>query len=66
MLSHPTQQMRDTQVFAYQFGLDKNRYPALRYVAKRELGIDIQSGEHSSVCLILPPSPLIIWGTNSW
>ncbi|KAG9308589.1 ribonuclease H-like domain-containing protein [Chiua virens] len=49
LLSHPSPQIRDTQSLAYKHRVVKSRRPALRVLAKQELGIVIQSGEHSSV-----------------
>lgn len=49
LLSHPSPQVRDTQSLAYKHGVVKSRRPALRVLAKQELGIVIQGGEHSSV-----------------
>ena len=50
LLSHPIRQTRDTQFYAYKFALSKSRHISLKNLAKQELGIDIQDGEHSSVC----------------
>ncbi|EPS93894.1 hypothetical protein FOMPIDRAFT_1170159 [Fomitopsis schrenkii] len=49
LLSHPWQQTRDTQVYAHRHKLVKTKYPALRNLVQQELGVAIQSGEHSSV-----------------
>lgn len=49
MLSHPRRDMRDTSRHP-KFRIDsKGKPPALRNLARSELGIEIQSGEHSSV-----------------
>ena len=49
LLSHPWNMTRDTQVYAYKFGTTKSKRSALRVLVKDELGLTIQSGEHSSV-----------------
>jgi RNA exonuclease 4 len=49
LLSQPSRQVRDTQKYAYKFGLCRTRSISLKNLAKQELGIDIQTGEHSSV-----------------
>lgn len=49
LLSHPRPQIRDTQFYAHKFGLCKTKRVALRNLVKQEVGITIQSGEHSSV-----------------
>ncbi|KAH0828910.1 ribonuclease H-like domain-containing protein [Lanmaoa asiatica] len=49
LLSHPSPQVRDTQSLAYKHRVVKSRRPALRVLAKQELGIVIQGGEHNSV-----------------
>ena len=49
LLSHPKRDIRDTSQHP-KFRVDnKGRPPALRHLAKSELGMEIQSGEHSSV-----------------
>ncbi|KXT09512.1 hypothetical protein AC579_7184 [Pseudocercospora musae] len=49
MLSHPKRDMRDTSRHP-KFRVDsKGKPPALRKLARSELGIDVQTGEHSSV-----------------
>lgn len=48
-LSHPRQQTRDTQVYAYKHSLVKTKRAALRNLVQQELGVTIQAGEHSSV-----------------
>lgn len=53
LLSHPFPLTRDTQQFAYKYKLSKGRHPALRNLTAQVFGIQIQRGEHSSVCLIL-------------
>ncbi|KDR69806.1 hypothetical protein GALMADRAFT_255620 [Galerina marginata CBS 339.88] len=49
LLSHPRPQTRDTQIYAHKFKLNKTRYIALRNLVKAEIGLTIQSGEHSSI-----------------
>ncbi|PPQ84351.1 hypothetical protein CVT25_013246 [Psilocybe cyanescens] len=49
LLSHPRPQTRDTQFYAHKFGLCKTKRVALRNLVKQEVGITIQSGEHSSI-----------------
>lgn len=49
LLSHPAQQLRDTQLLAHQHKLVNSRRPALRVLVRQELGISIQEGEHDSV-----------------
>ncbi|KAH9485822.1 RNA exonuclease 4 [Psilocybe cubensis] len=49
LLSHPRSQIRDTQFYAYKFGLCKTKRVALRNLVKQEVGLTIQSGEHSSI-----------------
>lgn len=53
LLSHPFPLTRDTQLFACKHKLSKGRHPALRNLTAQEFGIQIQGGEHSSVCFIL-------------
>lgn len=49
MLSHPKRDLRDTSRHP-KFRIEsKGKPPALRNLAKSELGIDIQTGEHSSI-----------------
>lgn len=49
MLSHPKRDLRDTSRYA-KFRVESGgRPPALRKLAKSELGLEIQGGEHSSV-----------------
>jgi RNA exonuclease 4 len=55
LLSHPRAQTRDTQICAYKFGVVKSKRPALRNLVHQELGLTIQSGEHSSVRFIRSP-----------
>jgi hypothetical protein len=50
LLSHPRPKTRDTQYYAYKFGVCKSGRVALRDLVKQELDLTIQSGEHSSVC----------------
>ncbi|KZT69707.1 ribonuclease H-like protein [Daedalea quercina L-15889] len=49
LLSHPRHQTRDTQLYAHMHKVVKTRYPALRNLVQQELGVAIQTGEHSSV-----------------
>ncbi|KAL5504520.1 REX4 [Sanghuangporus vaninii] len=49
LLSHPRNLVRDTQLLAGKARLLKTKYPALRKLVHQELGITIQTGEHSSV-----------------
>lgn len=63
MLSHPFKRTRDTQFYAYKFSLSDTRRISLKNLAKQELGIDIQDGEHSSVCLV--HTPLSLYGDYS-
>ncbi|BGO99142.1 3'-5' exonuclease [Rhodotorula toruloides] len=49
LLSHPRHMTRDTSKYAPLQGLAKTKRPGLKTLAKLVLGIDIQSGEHSSV-----------------
>ncbi|KAF9552649.1 ribonuclease H-like protein [Agrocybe pediades] len=49
LLSHPRPQIRDTQYYAHKFQLCKTKRVALRNLVKQEIGLTIQSGEHSSV-----------------
>ncbi|KZT22443.1 ribonuclease H-like protein [Neolentinus lepideus HHB14362 ss-1] len=49
LLSHPWPQTRDTQHLAGKHKLTRSRFPALRKLVEQELGMTIQSGEHSSV-----------------
>ncbi|TFY53631.1 hypothetical protein EVJ58_g9347 [Rhodofomes roseus] len=48
-LSHPRQQTRDTQVYAHKHKVVKTKWAALRNLVQQELGVAIQTGEHSSV-----------------
>lgn len=48
-LSHAWMNTRDTQVLARKCGLVKGKYVSLRDLVLQELGLRIQSGEHSSV-----------------
>ena len=41
---------RDTSLYSPLQGLTKTKKPGLRTLAKLVLGLDIQDGEHSSVC----------------
>ncbi|BGP21359.1 RNA exonuclease 4 [Rhodotorula toruloides] len=49
LLSHPRHMTRDTSKYAPLQGLAKTKRPGLKTLAKLVLGVDIQSGEHSSV-----------------
>ncbi|GAA5904258.1 hypothetical protein JCM5296_007418 [Sporobolomyces johnsonii] len=49
LLSHPWHLTRDTSKYAPLQGLAKTKRPGLKTLSKLVLGIDIQSGEHSSV-----------------
>lgn len=49
LLSHPRPLTRDTAKYAPLQGLAKTKKPGLKTLAKLVLGVDIQSGEHSSV-----------------
>jgi RNA exonuclease 4 len=40
---------RDTQVLAGKHKVMKSKRPALRHLVQQEVGVTIQSGEHSSV-----------------
>lgn len=48
-LGHPRRDLRDTSRHAKFRIASRGRPPALRKLAKSELGLDIQTGEHSSV-----------------
>ncbi|KAI9102501.1 ribonuclease H-like domain-containing protein [Phlyctochytrium arcticum] len=48
-LTHPSRLVRDTALYKPFRVFSKGRAPALRKLAKQLLGLDIQSGEHSSV-----------------
>lgn len=49
LLSHPRPHARDTQLLAHKHKVSRGRRPALRHLVQQELGLTIQSGEHSSV-----------------
>ncbi|GAA5972760.1 hypothetical protein JCM11641_003007 [Rhodosporidiobolus odoratus] len=49
LLSHPRHMTRDTSKYAPLQGLAKTKRPGLKTLSKLVLGVDIQSGEHSSV-----------------
>ena len=49
MLSHPKRDTRDTSRYPKYRALSGGRPPALRKLARDVLGMDIQTGEHSSV-----------------
>lgn len=48
-MNHHRQYVRDTQTYSGYRTLVGGRRPGLKLLAKKVLGIDIQSGEHSSV-----------------
>ncbi|CCM04629.1 uncharacterized protein FIBRA_06813 [Fibroporia radiculosa] len=49
LLSHPHHQTRDTQIYAFKHKVTRSKRAALRHLVQQELGLTIQSGEHSSV-----------------
>ena len=49
MLSHPKRDIRDTSRFSGFRKYSGGRAPSLKKLAKEILGVDIQSGEHSSI-----------------
>ncbi|BGP52674.1 hypothetical protein JCM8202_004799 [Rhodotorula sphaerocarpa] len=49
LLSHPRHMTRDTSKYAPLQGLARTKRPGLKTLAKLVLGVDIQSGEHSSI-----------------
>jgi RNA exonuclease 4 len=49
LLNHPRKLVRDTSEYKPFRALAKNRAPALRKLSQQILGIEIQSGQHSSV-----------------
>jgi RNA exonuclease 4 len=49
-MSHPKKDLRDTSRFGEFRKMSGGRTPSLKKLAKDILGIDIQGGEHSSVC----------------
>ncbi|EMC91689.1 hypothetical protein BAUCODRAFT_38799 [Baudoinia panamericana UAMH 10762] len=49
LLSHPKRDLRDTSRHAKFREASMGRTPALRDLVKRELGLSIQTGEHSSI-----------------
>lgn len=49
LLSHPRHLTRDTQIYAHKHKVVRTRRAALRHLVQQELGVAIQSGEHSSV-----------------
>jgi RNA exonuclease 4 len=49
MLSHPKRDIRDTSRFSGFRKYSAGKTPSLRKLAKEILGVDIQSGEHSSI-----------------
>ena len=49
MLGHPKRDVRDTSAFDGYRQMFGTRRPALRMLARRVLGVEIQAGEHSSV-----------------
>lgn len=60
LLSHPGPMTRDTQYYAHKFKVCKSNRVALRDLVKQELGLIIQSGEHSSVCPLYSPYATIV------
>ena len=56
LLSHPRNMTRDTQYYAWKHKLVKGNRVALRNLVQQELGLAIQTGEHSSVrfCVSTP------------
>src|SRR5579862_5434614 len=53
-LSHPMRDTRDTARYRGFRKLSLGRTPGLKKLASEVLGVDIQSGEHSSVCPLTP------------
>lgn len=53
LLKHPYDRIRDTSSYGPLRQLVGSKRPALRTLAKKALGIDIQDGEHSSVSLVV-------------
>jgi len=49
LLTHPPKKTRDTQLYAPFRPGGRNSHPALRKLVQKELGLNIQEGEHSSV-----------------
>ena len=49
LLTHHPKMTRDTQLFAPFRSGGRNSRPALRKLVQKELGLNIQEGEHSSV-----------------
>ncbi|KAG0661877.1 3'-5' exonuclease [Rhodotorula mucilaginosa] len=49
LLSHPRHMTRDTSKYSPLQGLARTKRPGLKTLAKLVLGVDIQSGEHSSI-----------------
>jgi len=54
LLSHPKRDVRDTSQHPGFRKLSAGRPPGLKKLAHEVLGIEIQGGEHSSVCLSFP------------
>ena len=54
LLSHPKRDVRDTSQHPGFRKLSAGRSPGLKKLAHEVLGIEIQAGEHSSVCLSFP------------
>lgn len=50
LLKHPKNMTRDTASYGPLRELAGTKRPALRNLSKKALGMDIQEGEHSSVC----------------
>lgn len=53
LLKHPHDKTRDTSTYGPLRELAGSKRPALRTLAKKALGIDIQEGEHSSVSYLI-------------
>jgi RNA exonuclease 4 len=54
-LSHPQRDTRDTTRYGGFRKLSAGRTPGLKKLAKEVLGVEIQGGEHSSVCALIHP-----------
>ena len=53
LLSHPHHSTCDTQICAGKARILKTKFPSLKKLVEHELGIAIQSGEHSSVSQVI-------------
>jgi RNA exonuclease 4 len=51
-LAHPRRDTRDTAGYRGFRKISAGRTPGLKRLAKEVLGMDIQGGEHSSVCVL--------------